>query len=138
MMTSYNYILNSALEKEDYEMAQKTMDKLLAGGFIPSKFIFRTIVDKLNSKTEKASNKKDDARFEYLLSTLDSLQRRKLQCNGSFYAAVLSEGARQGKLKRRLASIIAQKKIDLAHRRVNVSDDQISRNTKVKESVTWL
>lgn len=119
---------------------------LLSGGYIPSKAIFRTIVDKLDivrksnvmNNKDKASDGQDDLKFEYLLATLDSLQRRKLQCTGSFYAAVLSEGARQGKLKRRLASIIAQKKIDLVQRNVNVSDDQSSSKVKAKENVSWL
>ncbi len=106
--------------------------------------MFRTIVEnietfaKVNTSDEKdkKATKEDNAKFEYLLATLDSLQNRKLQCTGSFYAAVLSEGARQGKLKRRLASIIAQKKTDLVQRNVNVSDDKSSK--KVKQSVSWI
>lgn len=48
--------------------------------------------------------------FNFLLFVLDSLERRKLPCDGNFYANILFESARLGALPKKIGSLLVKSK----------------------------
>lgn len=120
-------------------------DDLLSKGLIPSKKSFQRIIDSLdlapareNYKDSGGKNNKiEDARFEYLLGVLDALESRKLSCSAPFYSVVLAEGARSGKLKRRLASIISQARTT-GQISVQLEENEKINNVTSVGTETWL
>jgi hypothetical protein len=45
-------------------------------------------------------------KFEFLLSLVDALQRRKLSLNSETYVAIIREGVRVGGIRRKIASLL--------------------------------
>ena len=58
------------------------------------------------------SSAEEENKFKYLLSILDSIAPRKLHCTGQLYAIILSEGARNGGLFKKIASLLQQSRDD--------------------------
>lgn len=149
VMSNYDYVMRCALESHNYIAAQKIMTNLLDNGFIPSKKIFKTIVTSLDL-TQKITNEKtagqsistnnENGQFIYLLSVFDSIARRRLPCDASFYSAFLLEGARQGGLERKICSLITQARIDTTQfgNEICLDDDTDSDDAcTVKPEITW-
>jgi len=145
LMQSYNCIIGAALEQEEFLLAKQTMDNLLSEGLIPSKKSFQRIIDSLDLAPARENlkdsgekrNMNEDAQFEYLLGVLDALEARKLSCSAPFYSAVLAEGARSGKLKRRLASIISLARTT-EQNSIQLEENENITTVAPKEVTTWL
>jgi len=142
-MLSYNYIIGSALDKENYMSAQMVMDNLLLRGFIPSKKTLQIVTNSLqlfkNKKYMNENSSKPDQgneKFKFLLSVLDSFDRRKLQFSGQFYAGLLFEGARVGGIEKSISSLISESKINVSQ--VNVQIDGDTSYLEGKRAVTWI
>ena len=67
----------------------------------PKKKIFNTISNTVDE--DKELNK-----LKFVLFVLDSLTKRNLPIDGSFYSAVLTEGVRIGGLGRKIASLLGK------------------------------
>jgi pentatricopeptide repeat protein len=138
VMSSYNYIITCALKEKNYDAAQNAMDNLLKNNYIPSKITFMKILDGLGmrmSKEKRAAvfgNQSDDEsedieKFKYLLSVLDSIEKRKLYCTGQMYSCILSEGARLGGLYKKIASLINKSHTDETHLKVQVQQEEVPK-----------
>ena len=121
---------------------------MLDNGYIPSKTIFRTIVNSLglnNEKTYATQRNKggtannDHEKFVYLLSVFDSLARRNLPCDANFYSAFLHEGARNGGLARKISSILSKSRVSTSQFEEDVClDGDVNEEIcTVKEEMTW-
>jgi len=149
VMSNYDYVLRCTLESRNYIAAQNIMTNLLDNGFIPSKKIFKTIVSSLDLALKKTSEKKieqdisnndENGEFKYLLSVFDSLARRNLPCDATFYSAFLFEGARKGGLERKICSLVTQARIDKTQfaKEVCIDDsDDLDDACIVKREITW-
>lgn len=120
VMASYNYIIGAALRQHKFDIARAALTELTDSGYIPSKQTFRTIPEALSLVPKKGQQREkvnDDNReesetaFDFMLSVMDLMDRRKLPVAGSFYASVLFEGSRAGGLRRDVASLIAESKL---------------------------
>ena len=117
----------------------------MSEGLIPSKKSFQRIIDSLDLAPARENlkdsgekrNTNEDAQFEYLLGVLDALEARKLSCSAPFYSAVLAEGARSGKLKRRLASIISLARTT-EQNSIQLEENENITTVAPKEVTTWL
>jgi pentatricopeptide repeat protein len=113
MMLSYQNILDAALTQKDYTLARRMFLDLLAKGFIPSKSILSTIVEKTTRKVADSTlierdTKEEEESFLFLLFVIDSLQKRNLPLESSLYIATLSLGSQLGGRSRKLASLMAR------------------------------
>jgi len=141
IMSSYNYIIGSALKVKNFAIARQAMDVLLENNFIPSKFTFKAILENLGllSKAKRTqetivNNSETDLgeEFQYLLYVLDGLDKRKLQSTGQMYSCLLLEGARLGGLYRKIASLIAKSRSDAFAFDSGVSLTQMDENRQPK------
>jgi len=118
VMQGYNYILESSLKSGNFDVARLTMEELLESNYIPSKYTLKAMLRGLDL-LPKAKNRRgfenvkvDDPvttdNFDFLVFVLDSMERRKLTCDSSFYSATLLEGARVGGSRKRLASLMVK------------------------------
>mmetsp|Transcript_4943 Transcript_4943/g.6972 ORF Transcript_4943/g.6972 Transcript_4943/m.6972 type:complete len:1087 (-) Transcript_4943:79-3339(-) len=113
VMKSYNTLLRSTLEQENYALAGRTFTELLGTGYIPNKNMYRTIIDALNLGVNKKRllpvlEPIADETFQFLLFVLDSVEQRNLSLDGAFYASVLFCGSRMGGVQRKIASFLAE------------------------------
>lgn len=122
VMTSYNYIIETALRQRKFDVARTTFTELLDSGYIPSKMTLRTIPEALSlvprkgqtrEKVTDDNREESEAAFDFMLFVMDLMDQRKLPVAGSFYAAVLFEGSRSGGVRRDVASLIAESKLSL-------------------------
>jgi len=147
IMSSYNYIIASALEEKDYLAAKKAMDNLLKNGYIPSKMTFRKILESLyllKSKEKKArifgnqsDNDEEIEKFKYLLSVLDAIEGRKLHSTGQMYSCILSQGATIGGVYRKIASLIQIQRSGSAHLQVQINHDENEETSQQTNLTRW-
>ena len=114
VMKNYQYLINSALQNNEYLVARSAFEELLSSGYIPSKDFMRfgivqgmELTGKPKQNIPKAQFD-DSAKFDFLLFVLDSLNHRNLSCDTSIYAAVLFEGVRIGGSRKLIASLVAK------------------------------
>lgn len=132
IMSSYDYIISSALKQRNYQVARDALTELISSGYIPSKKTFRAITDALSLIPKRGQMRPqltDDNRgeaegaFDFMIFVLDSMEQRKLPVVGAFYAAVLFEGSRAGGLRKKVASLIAESKLSAdGGKRIDVSE----------------
>ncbi len=111
LMLAYKSLIEAALARRDYETARFAYSDLVRNGFIPPKSLLRTIIETLKLVPNKKSlltKEEDTGKFDFLLFVLDGLAKRKLNCDGKFYAAVLTCGARIGGLRKKIASLLVE------------------------------
>jgi pentatricopeptide repeat protein len=115
IMDSFQTLIQTSLELEDFSTARQTFADLLKSGFIPSKALLQRIVHTLDlippkrveGIREAAHKEIPEESFDFLLFIIDSLRTRNLPCDGLFYSTVLHTGARMGGLRRKIASLLA-------------------------------
>jgi pentatricopeptide repeat protein len=118
VMLAYKSMIESSLERFDYDMARRVVTDLLSKGHIPSKAIYQAIFDSLKlfpkglgglppvvHLTDEAVDK-----FKFLLFVIDSILARNLPCDGPLYSAILSYGSQLGSLPRKVAQIMVSAK----------------------------
>lgn len=125
MMISYQSILDAALTQKDYTLARRIFSDLLAKGYIPSKSILSTIVEKITRKVADSTlverdTKEEEESFLYLLFVIDSLQKRNLPLESSLYIATLSLGSHLGGRARKLASLMARARTSVDGRQQDI------------------
>jgi len=86
----------------------------LSAGFVPSGETFKAIVAGLhldqprrNAGVYKATGDEMN-KFEFLLTVLDALERRKLSLDFETYIAIIREGVKYGGIRRKIASLLAK------------------------------
>jgi len=123
IMYCYNYLISASLQQHRYDIARSALTELLGAGYIPSKLMFKSILQAMDiphskgnkgelSSPESVAQKIENNlnNFKFLLFTLDSLESRKLPCDGIFYANILFECARLGALPRKIGSLLVKSK----------------------------
>ena len=119
MMSTYNILLHSALERNEFDLARRIVSDLLEKGNIPSKQIFQSMLDAMNIFPKKrrgalqVATVEENAseKFSFLLFVLDAVQHRNLPCEGTLYSAIVKYGARLGGLPRKIASLMASARV---------------------------
>jgi pentatricopeptide repeat protein len=147
IMSSYSYIISRALEQRNYEAATAAMNNLMKNNFIPSKEILRKIIESLGlnfsrEKKAKMVDNRDESykieemkKFKFLLYVLDTLEKRKLHASAQFYNCILFEGARLGKLYKKIASIIQKARVDTLSHNAEIGQEEGSNGLQV---IHWI
>ena len=79
-------------------------------------------------------NVEEENKFKYLLSILDSIAPRKLHCTGQLYVIILSEGAQNGGLFKKIASLLQQSRDDSSQIKMEVGDSTKHHEKTIKSS----
>eukprot|EP00594_Rhizosolenia_setigera_P014684 CAMPEP_0178956734 /NCGR_PEP_ID=MMETSP0789-20121207/10454_1 /TAXON_ID=3005 /ORGANISM="Rhizosolenia setigera, Strain CCMP 1694" /LENGTH=1089 /DNA_ID=CAMNT_0020638767 /DNA_START=279 /DNA_END=3548 /DNA_ORIENTATION=+ len=156
VMFWYNYLIKSALLRNEFQVAKDALTELLASGYIPSKATFEDILsslklDKISPNNNNNNNKiKSDIdnktsmfdihreTFEFLLFVIDSLNKRKLSINGTFYSAILREGVRLGGFGRQMAYLLGKAREEGNTNTILSNTSTSSSSSKTtEESTTW-
>lgn len=95
------------------------------------------LFQKRNAIVKPVPEEEGNDKFKFLLSVLDSFDKRKLQFCGQFYAGLLFEGARLGGLEKRIASLVADSKTDASTSQMSVHIGDVNLDTEAKQSVSW-
>lgn len=145
IVRSCNSVIESALQKKDFEYAQKAFSIIIRIGLVPSKQTFTAIIDSLDihpktmvSKSSNMVNSDDEiAKFKFMLAVLDELASRKLACSGNFYVGLLNHAAKVGGLCKRIGFLISDAKIDTSIQRVEIESSESNSQTE-KLTISWL
>lgn len=142
VMYAYNYLIGGSLKAGKFDVARNAFNELLATGYIPSKILYKIMLQSLmlirkkdkfgNFIEDDISNFNDEDRFSFLLFVMDVIRQRKLECDGGFYALTLQEGARLGGPRRMIASIMAGHRLDdtTVRRGMTISNDSDADHVK--------
>lgn len=101
---------------------------------------FQTIIKALKLGPEKKKVVQEplaDEAFDFLLFVLDSLQKRNLPCDGSFYASILFCGARLGGLRKKVASLLTEARATSDGRTWKMTVDGDGRSGESRHIAGW-
>ncbi len=84
--------------------------------------------------TSKDTNVEEEERFKYLLSVIDSIEPRRLQCTGQLYAIILSEGAHKGGLFKKIASLLQISRTESLGIKMEVDSGNEPQRKQIKSS----
>lgn len=139
-MFAYKSMMESTLERGDYDMARDVFGDILRTGAIPSKAIYESIFETLKLFPSRKNtgglppvvhlDKESSSKFQFLLFVLDSIMARNLPCEGPLYSAILSYGSQLGSLPRKLATLmVSARATDIASTKeiVQRSEVEITR-----------
>lgn len=90
---------------------------------------------KIFGNENKSNESEETKKFKFLLYVLDTLEKRKLHASAQFYNCILFEGARLGKLYKKIASIIQKARVDTLHRNLEVGQED---DTIALRSISWI
>ena len=114
LMISYSDVLGYSLKAKELNFARLIFQQFLCNGFIPSKTMYRTMLETLNLwRRQRRLPKKDgnfDEAFKFLLFVIDALKERSLPCDGALYAGILSCGSQLGGLPRKISWLMTQER----------------------------
>ena len=116
IMAAYTILMRHALVKGDVESARAAFRQFLKCGFIPSKVMYRAMIEGLGLVPPRARDLPfakaiPTEHFNFLLFVLDEIQDRNLSCDGAFYASLLHCSSRMGGLRRKLGSLLTEARI---------------------------
>ena len=80
----------------------------------------------------------DEKKFDFLLAVIDMLDTRKLMFDCSLYTALLFEGTQLGGLRKKIASLIAERRIASQSESHQIKFDQLSTTTVDRVKKSWL
>ena len=89
------------------------------------------------SRTDEAL-KNSHERFEYLLSVIDALDGRKIECDGYFYSATLFEAASIGGLQKKIASLIVKSKSQHKEEVKKIGGDNTDKHLEEGNAISWV
>mmetsp|Transcript_1264 Transcript_1264/g.1806 ORF Transcript_1264/g.1806 Transcript_1264/m.1806 type:complete len:1106 (+) Transcript_1264:219-3536(+) len=144
IMSSYNLVIEEALNAKQYRDAKRAMTDLLKAGYVPSKKTFKIIANSLGlsrnrATTVQGTNVKDYAIFGFALFVFDSLDARKIPCDAFFYSSVLMNASRVGGLFKKIASLLVKSRGDdnvLSSDRSNMDPATVIKLSE-KQCLNW-
>merc|ERR1739845_58855 len=148
VMAGYNTIIKEALSAREYGIAREALSGLLGAGYIPSKLTFRAMIDGLSLQSDmsltstiprkKANAPPSDGKFQFLLFVLDSLERRKLAADPSFYSSILWVGAQAGGLQKRVASLLVRSRHNWQQKGAKLpTAESTDEATSLHRAISW-
>ncbi len=80
----------------------------------------------------------DEKKFDFLLAVIDMLDTRKLMFDCNLYTALLFEGTQLGGLRKKIASLIAERRITSQSDSHQLKFDQLSTTKSDRVKKSWL
>jgi pentatricopeptide repeat protein len=114
IMKLYDIQMRYALVQGNLSSARHAFQQFLNCGFIPSRAMYRTMIESLGlippKRNEAAAFAKEIPveKFNFILFVLDCLRNRNLPCDGEFYASTLITSSRMGPLRRKIGSLLVE------------------------------
>lgn len=121
VMSSYNVLLKSSLQANNFLVARSSFTELLQSGYIPSKDTYKGILQGLGVQRTRGNNEEERQphytslfidKYEFLLFIIDSLRQRNLPCDAWIYLEVLLQGARVGGKSKIISSFLSKTRTD--------------------------
>ena len=139
MMLSYQTVLHSALKAKEFTIARQVLSDLLKKGYIPNKAMMLSIVEAFEIKLSSVVDpgEEDEARFKFLLFTIDSLQNRHLAIDGNLYEATLLLGRQMGGVQRKLANLLVEAKTGRAEGNLMLSTAPLPEQETTAHFDSW-
>jgi pentatricopeptide repeat protein len=128
LMVVYESLFAFAIEREDFDMARRTMSNLMQKGNIPSKAIYQKIFESMkltsfSGLVSKVSFSQDGVvrrngpdevdmqKYKFLMFFVDALSARNLPCEAALYSTILSFGNHLGGLPRKISALMIAAKV---------------------------
>ena len=142
VMMTYNHLMGEALLKDDFETGRAVLNQILSVGNIPSKVLLQTVVQSLDLVPPKKSNlpfakEIPEERFDFLLFVIDSLTKRNVAIDPTFYIATVRAGARMDSLRRKLVSLMVEARALMEENDCKFLKDRVAVCTAPTEPLTW-
>jgi hypothetical protein len=140
IMDGYTVLMRQALVKGDMDSARKAFHQFLRCGYIPSKVMYRAIIEGMGLVPPRARDLPFAKvilveHFRFLLFVLDAIRDRNLPCDGGFYASLLHCSSRMGGLGRKLGSLLTAARA--ASKSSEIEPSERPSEARISVSVSW-